>query len=145
MVLPAGTLTWGQLFSVQPFGNTVVKLTLTGQQLLDLLNQQWGALQPAGGRILQVSGFSYRWDGSVAEGGARVTEILDANGAAIDLGASYSLAANNFIAAGGDNFTVLKLGTDQVGGPVDLDALITYLETLPKPIHIAVGERIGTQ
>ena len=104
----AGEVTWGELFTVQPFGNTVVGLTLTGQQIYDLLNQQWGPPQPAGGRVLQVAGFGYTWNSAVPEGGQRVVEVHDANGNPINLGASYRLAANNFIAAGGDNFTVLR-------------------------------------
>jgi 5'-nucleotidase len=60
----------------------------------------------------------------VPEGGQRVVEVHDANGNPIDLTASYRVTANSFIATGGDNFTVLRSGTSQVGGPVDLDALI---------------------
>jgi 5'-nucleotidase len=140
--LPAGQLTWGQLFTVQPFGNTVVKLTLTGQQIYDLLDQQWGDPQPAGGRVLQISGFGYSWDSSVAEGGARVTEVHDASGTPIDRAGSYSVAANNFIAAGGDNFSVLTLGSDQLGGPVDLDAFIDFLKALPQPFSAPIADRI---
>ena len=140
--LAAGTVTWGALFTIQPFGNTVTTLTLTGQQIYDLLNQQWGAPQPAGGRVLQVSGLRYIWDSSVPEGGQRVVDVRDANDLPISLGASYVVAANNFIAAGGDNFTVLTGGTNQVGGPVDLDALIPYIESLPQPFAAAIDGRI---
>src|SRR5262249_60953280 len=95
--LAAGTVTWGNLFTVQPFGNTVVKLTLTGQQIYDLLNQQWGKPQPAGGRMLQIAGFGYTWNAAVPEGGSRVIEVHDGGGNPIVLGASYTMAANNFI------------------------------------------------
>jgi hypothetical protein len=78
--LDAGTITWGDLFTVQPFGNTVVELIVTGQQIYDLLNQQWGAPQPPGGTFLQISGFGYTWDPSIPEGGKRVIEVHDANG-----------------------------------------------------------------
>jgi 5'-nucleotidase len=139
--LAAGTTTWGALFTIQPFGNTVVKLTLTGQQIYDLLNQQWGAPQPAGGRFLQISGLGYTWDSSVPEGGKRVTEVHDASGP-ISLTTTYQVAVNNFIAAGGDNFTVLTGGTNQQGGPVDLDALIAYIQGLPQPFNAALESRI---
>lgn len=139
--LAAGTITWGALFTVQPFGNTIVKLTLTGQQIYDLLNQQWGAPQPAGGRFLQISGLTYTWDSAIPEGGKRVTEVRDSSGP-ISLTASYNVAVNNFIAAGGDNFTVLRSGTNQLGGPVDLDALIDYIETLPQPFAASIDGRI---
>ena len=139
--LAAGTVTWGALFTVQPFGNTVVKLTLTGQQIYDLLNQQWGAPQPAGGRLLQISGFGYSWNSAVAEGGQRVIEVHDSNGP-ISLTGTYTVAANNFIAAGGDNFSVLRSGTNQIGGPVDLDALIDYVKTLAQPFSAGIEGRI---
>jgi 5'-nucleotidase len=139
--VPAGSVTWGALFAVQPFGNTVVKLTLTGQQIYDLLNQQWGAPQPAGGRMLQIAGFGYTWNSAVPEGGQRVVEVHDQNGP-ISLTASYLVAANNFIATGGDNFTVLRQGTNQVGGPVDLDALDTYVRSLAQPFSSALDGRI---
>lgn len=140
--LSAGEVTWGELFAIQPFGNTVVTLTLTGQQIYDLLNQQWGGAQPAGGRLLQISGFGYTWDSTVAEGSARVSEVHATDGTPIALDQSYVVAANNFIAAGGDNFTVLAAGTNQVGGPVDLDALVAYLGTVPQPVSAAVEGRI---
>jgi 5'-nucleotidase len=143
--LAAGEVTWGELFTVQPFGNTVVGLTLTGQQLYDVLNQQWGAPQPVGGRILQISGFSYTWDSTLPEEADRVLEIRDASGNPIDRSSSYRVAVNNFIAAGGDNFTVLRNGTEQVGGPVDLDALIEHLATLPQPFEISIAGRIVRQ
>ncbi len=143
--LAAGTVTWGQLFTVQPFGNTVVGLDLTGQQIYDVLNQQWGAPQPAGGRILQIAGFGYTWDSAIDEEGSRVVEVHDAANAPLDLGATYRVAANSFIAAGGDNFTVLASGTNQVGGPIDLDALIEYVESLPQPFAAAIDGRIQRQ
>lgn len=140
--LAGGEVTWGELFTVQPFGNTVVGLTLTGQQLYDVLNQQWGAPQPAGGRILQISGFSYTWDSALPEDADRVLEVRDAAGNPIDRTASYRVAVNNFIATGGDNFTALRDGTNQLGGPVDLDALIDYLATLPQPFSASIAGRI---
>jgi len=142
--IAAGDVTWGELFTVQPFGNTVVKLTLTGQQIYDLLNEQWGAPQPAGGRRLQIAGFGYTWDSAVAEGGQRVVEVHGPNGP-ISLTDTYSVAVNQFIAAGGDNFTVLKLGTNQIGGPVDLDALIAHVKTLSQPFSAAIDGRITRQ
>ncbi len=140
--LTAGTVTWGQLFTIQPFGNTVVGLTLTGQQIVDLLNQQWGAPQPVGGRLLQIAGFGYTWDSSVPEGGQRIVEVHDAGGNPLSLTTAYRVAANNFIAAGGDNFTVLRSGTNQVGGPVDLDAFIAYVSGLTQPFSAAIDGRI---
>jgi 5'-nucleotidase len=77
----------------------------------------------------------------VPEGGQRVLEVRDASGP-ISLTDSYDVAANSFIAAGGDNFTVFTSSSDQLGGPLDLDALIEYLATLPQPLAISVEGRI---
>ncbi len=128
--LTAGTITWGELFAIQPFGNTVVGLTLTGTQIHTLLEQQWlGQISP---RILQVSGVTYTWSASAAAG-SKVSDVR-IGGVPLDPSASYRVAVNNFLASGGDNFSVLTQGTNQVGGPVDLDALVSWIEALPQPI-----------
>ncbi|HKU43407.1 MAG TPA: bifunctional metallophosphatase/5'-nucleotidase [Polyangiales bacterium] len=139
--IEAGPVTWGEIFSVQPFRNQVIELTLTGQQLYDLLNQQWGGEQPPGGRMLQISGFGYTWDSSVPEGGLRVIEIHDARGP-ISREASYRLSANAFLAEGGDGFRVLTSGTYPRTGPVDLDILADYLKNLPQPFNAHSEGRI---
>jgi 5'-nucleotidase len=61
------------------------------------------------------------------------------NGTSIDRQASFSVTVNNFMAAGGDSFTVLTQGQNQVGGPIDLDALITNVQGLPQPFSAAIG------
>ena len=136
--LAAGTITWGELFTIQPFGNTVVGLTLTGAQVKDLLEQQWlGQPSP---RVLQISGISYTWSVS-APAGSKVSKV-QIGGAPLDPAASYRVAVNNFLAAGGDNFTVLTQGTNQVGGPVDLDALITWVQAQSQPLAAPALGRI---
>ncbi|HKP94129.1 MAG TPA: bifunctional metallophosphatase/5'-nucleotidase [Fibrobacteria bacterium] len=70
--LNAGTIAWGALFTIQPFANDVVKMTLTGAQIYTLLNQQWAG--QASPRMLQVSGLTYTWDDSLPVG-SKVTEV----------------------------------------------------------------------
>jgi len=128
-----GNITWGALFTIQPFGNTLVKMNLTGTQIKALLEQQWQVL--AAGRFLQISGLGYTWDANLPVGG-RVTEIHTTAGVPLDMGATYSITCNNFLAGGGDGFTTFVGGTNQIGGPIDLDALIEYTEghnPLPAP------------
>jgi 5'-nucleotidase len=137
--LDAGPVTWGELFTIQPFGNSLVKMELTGQQIYDLLNQQW--LNQPFPRILQVSGLTYTWD-NARPVGSRVVEIRK-NGAPISLAQYYSVTANSFIAAGGDNFTVFNQGVNRVGGPLDLDALIAYIGALPQPFSAMLEGRIA--
>jgi len=135
--LAAGPITWGELFTIQPFGNSLVRMTLMGAEVVELLEQQWA--NQAFPRILKTSGLSYTWDSSAAAG-ERVGEVLDGNGLPLDATAAYSVTVNSFMAAGGDNFTVLPLGTDRVGGPVDLDALIDYLVGIGGPTSAAIEE-----
>ena len=137
------TVTYDDLFSVMPFGNNLVTLDLTGQQILRLLEQQWEAPQPVAGRIMQVSnGFSYTWDGSTPTGaaagtGARVVPgSIKLNGTPISMTATYRVTVNNFMATGGDNFTVLIKGTNSQAGDLDIDAGVAYfrkLGTVPTP------------
>jgi 5'-nucleotidase len=118
-----GNVTFGEAFSVQPFTNNLVTMTLNGQQIHDLLEEQFtGSVN-----ILQVSdGFSYTWDANGALGD-RVdpADIVIADGA-LNLADDYRITVNNFLAGGGDGFSVLTLGTDLLTGEIDLDALVTY-------------------
>ena len=120
-----GNVTYGESFTVQPFGNSLVTKTMTGEQIKMVLEQQFD--NPAAGqnRILQVSeGFTYSWSVS-APTGSKVSDIM-LNGAPLDMGASYRVTMNSFLADGGDNFPAFRLGTDPLGGAVDTDALEDY-------------------
>ncbi len=134
LLVPAGgaNITWNDLFTIQPFGNTLVKMNLTGAQIKALLEQQW---QPTVTRFLQISGLGYTWDAALPVG-SRIVEIHDAANVPLNPVAIYSITCNNFLAGGGDGFTTFIGGTNQVGGPIDLDALIDYTEhhnPLPAP------------
>lgn len=139
-----GAVLWGELFAVQPFANDLVTMTLTGQQVYDLLNQQW-QLEPNGlerERFLQISGLEYTFDRSRPLGD-RVVEVRR-GGVALDRSASFSVTVNSFIAAGGDNFTVLSQGANRSVGAVDLDALIAYLQAQAAPIAPPALGRISS-
>jgi 5'-nucleotidase len=133
--VPAGgrNITWNDLFTIQPFGNTLVKMNLTGAQIKAVLEQQWTSSST---RILQISGFGYTFD-NAAPIGSRIVELHDAANQPLDPVATYSITCNNFLATGGDGFSAFVGGTNQIGGPVDLDALIEYTEhhnPLPAPL-----------
>lgn len=128
------TVTFGNLYNVLPFNNHLVTMDLTGEQLLRLLEQQWEKPQPNGGRILPVSaGFTYTWDASQPEGAAPgagqrvVPGSMKLHGEPIDMARTYRVTVNNFMASGGDNFTVLKQGTSIQGGEVDLVVAKLYM------------------
>jgi 5'-nucleotidase len=136
--LNLGTITWGSLFTIQPFANDVVKMKLTGAQIYTLLNQQWvGQTSP---RMMQISGLTYTWDNSLPIG-SKVVEVRR-GGLPIGLVDEFTLACNSFMAAGGDNFLILKAGTERIVGPVDLDALVQFVSNQTLPIDYAIEGRI---
>ena len=139
LIVPSGgaNITWNDLFTIQPFGNTLVKMSLTGAQIKALLEQQW---QGTSTKFLQISGLGYTWDAALPIG-SRIVEVHDAAGVALDPLASYSITCNNFLATGGDGFTTFIGGTSPVGGPVDLDAMIEYTEH-HNPLSIPVLNRV---
>jgi 5'-nucleotidase len=117
-----GNVTYGEMFTVQPFGNSMVTMTLTGAQVDTLLETQWVV-----NRVLQVSnGFTYEWSASAAVGSKVDIASIKINGVAIDPSGSYRVTVNSFLADGGDGFAVLTQGTDRLGGEVDTDALEKY-------------------
>ena len=135
-----GEVTYGEAFSVQPFGNSLVTMTLTGEQIDTLLEQQWVG-QPFP-RILQVSdGFSYEWSASAPDGMRVDPASVVINGAVLNLLATYRVTVNSFLADGGDNFQVLVEGTNRLGGEIDLDALVTYFG-LNSPVPPGPQDRI---
>ena len=125
---PDGVVTYGEAFTVQPFANIMQTITLTGAQLKAVLEQQWqGQSSP---RILQISASLHYTYSQAAQPGSKITAIT-VNGTAVDPAGKYRVAVNNFLAAGGDNFTAFAQGTDLQGGPIDLDALLDYLKAKP--------------
>ncbi len=136
--LRAGSVRRGDLLAIHPFGNRLVRLTLTGAQIYELLEQQWiGQSRP---RMLQVSGLAYDWDASRPPG-ARVL-VVRKNGTPIDRAASYTVAANAFLAEGGDRFSALGRGARAAEGPLDVDALAAYIRSLPQPFTASIDQRI---
>ena len=134
-----GNVTYGEAFAVQPFGNSLVTMTLTGTQIEALLEQQFRA---DGNTILQVSeGFTYSWSLSAPVGSKVDPASIMIDGTPIDLAASYRVTVNSFLADGGDGFSVLIGGTERLGGDVDLDALVAYFE-VNSPVPPGPQDRI---
>ena len=141
-------VTYGNAFTVQPFGNSLVTMTLTAQQIKDLLEQQFtGCKGQTANRILQISnGLAYTWSASapacskvqnvsltatdvtvVPPTTSGTTEALVIAGVVQNPGKTYRVTVNNFMATGGDSFTTLLGGTNVLGGAQDIDALVAYL------------------
>jgi 5'-nucleotidase len=135
MGLPSdGLVRYEDVFAVQPFYNNLITMTLSGAQLLQLLEQQWRG-QPDGqvsGRVMQVSrGFSYRWDSQAALGERIVPGSARLDGQAIDPAAKYRVTVNAFMASGGDNYLALKDGSERTTGIMDVDALERFIQNHP--------------
>lgn len=125
-----GLLRYEDLFAVQPFYNNLVTLTLTGAQLAQLLEQQW-ANQPFQ-RILQPSrGFGYTWDAARPAGQRVLPGSLVLDGRPIAPDATLRVTVNSFLAAGGDNFSVLKQARDARTGMMDIDAFEAWVRQAP--------------
>lgn len=138
--IEAGPVTWGRLYEVQPFGNELIAVRLSGEQILRLLNQQWDG-QP-NQRILKCSGIRYTWDAAQPDDQKVLLTEVFVNGDPLDPGASYTLAINNFLADGGHNYRVLQEVGERTPGPTDLEALVSYVERLPMPFTAKLEDRI---
>ncbi|WP_434634285.1 bifunctional metallophosphatase/5'-nucleotidase [Chromobacterium sp. CV08] len=138
-----GNVNYKQVYTVQPFGNTMMTMDLTGEQIDQLLEQQWSAsAQP---KMLQVSaGFSYSWSASAPVGSKVDISSIRINGVPVDPALSYRVQVNNFLAGGGDGFTVLTRGVNRVGGDVDTDVLVRYFGQR-SPVQVPALNRISRQ
>ncbi|WP_022879304.1 bifunctional UDP-sugar hydrolase/5'-nucleotidase, partial [Microbacterium sp. B19] len=122
-----GSVSYREAANVQPFGNTLVTLSLTGAQLKSVLEEQW---QPAEASrpvlALGVSkGFTFEYDPTAAKG-SRIGSIA-LNGTPIDPKTSYRVVTNSFLAAGGDNFGTFAQGTGKAdSGQIDLQATADF-------------------
>jgi 5'-nucleotidase len=138
-----GAVTYGEAFTVQPFGNTLMTITVTGEQIKTMLEQQWklvaGAEKAA---ILQVSeSFAYTWDSAKPIGSRVDPQSMKIAGQVVVPANTYRITVNAFLADGGDGFSVLKSGTDRVAGGLDLDALLSLL-TARSPLAPPASTRI---
>ncbi|MDP2369731.1 bifunctional metallophosphatase/5'-nucleotidase [Rhodoferax sp.] len=138
-VEPGRSVTLGDLFAVQPFSNDLVVMSLTGAQLRELLQRQ---LPKTDGppRLLQVShSLSYRW---TLHDGKPTLGLVQVDGQALDLGRSYRVVVNNFMAEGGDGHSTFNLGRDRVSLGMDIDALSELLAEQPQSVERVQSGRI---
>ena len=138
-----GQVAYGEAFTVQPFNNLLVTQTLTGEKLEQVLEQQFaGHRGQTTQRILQVSaGLTYTWSAS-APPGSKVTD-LELDGVPIDPAGDYLVTTNDYLAGGGDGFSILAEGSGRVIAPgFDVDALVAHLAA--GPIAPGPADRITT-
>ncbi|MET3696742.1 5'-nucleotidase [Bacillus oleivorans] len=132
--LPAGEITYGDLYAVQPFGNYLVKFNVTGAELREIMNNQ---LSETYGPDYSISGFTYTWSERYDE----VVDLLLPDGTPVDEDAEYSIVINNYM-WDGDGIVDVVGGTYEEG-PTDLDATINYMKSLPKPVTYEAEGRIS--
>jgi len=171
-VPPAGTtspfaLTYGAAFTVQPFGNSLVTMTLTSAQLKALLEQQfagcggqvadrplqpsnglrvtWRAGAPACAHIADV-GFTPTDVGAAPPIATGPAQAIVRDGVVLEPARTWRVTVSSYLATGGDGFSTFKDGTQRIGGSQDIDALVAYMAaTLPPnpaydPSRPAYGE-----
>jgi 5'-nucleotidase / UDP-sugar diphosphatase len=116
-----GDITLNDVYTVLPFPDTVVKMNLSGEDIVAVL-QRGAELEPGSGGKLQTFGFTYTTEGSKVK--------IDAiRGQPFDPAKIYSVATNDFLAAGGDGYKVFKEKGKNLynSGPVLSDLLINYI------------------
>lgn len=137
-----GNISFGQLFTSQPFGNTLIVKSLTGRQIRGLLEQQFasGPNTPQNPIMLIPSrGFTFSYD-LARPAGQRIVEMrLDGRPLGDD--EVYRVATNNFLSTGGDSFTLFREGRDEKAGELDIAALERYIAAR-SPLPVPATDRI---
>jgi 5'-nucleotidase len=130
--IPAGSVSLGQAMAVLPMQSIITLVDLTGQQLVDALENSVGLAEQGNGRFLQVSGLRFTWD-PVAPAGKRIVKVeAGSNGGyvPVDLKATYRAAVSDWMAGGGDGYTMIRQGRNILDtGVFDCDALVEYFKT----------------
>lgn len=135
--LEAGEITYGDLFAVQPFGNVLNKATLSGADLRVILDEQISDR----GLDYHISGFKYTYTYDDAAKTGKVQDILLPDGTPIDPATEYTVVVNNYM-YGNIKTSFGKLSSNMEVGPVDLDATVEYVKSLPSPIDYKSEGRI---
>jgi len=144
-----GDVTLGDVLTVLPFGNLASTLSLSGEDLLAVLENGVSQVEDVAGRFLQVSGFRYTFDPTQPAGSRIVSvEVLDEQGVyqPLDLNAIYTVATNDYLRGGGDGFTVMAenaIDPYDFGRPLD-QVLADYIKA-KSPISIEIEGRINTR
>lgn len=140
--LNAGKVTFGDLFAIQPFGNVLNKVKLSGADLETVLNNQISSVTAADGTKsylldFHVAGFKYTWDGKTG----KVVDLFLQDGSRIDKNKEYTVVVNNYM-YGNVKYGIKDLATNLEIGPEDLQATVDYVKSLPKPFEYKAEERM---
>lgn len=142
--IPTGAVNLGQALEVLPFGNYLVVLSLTGDQIIAALENGVSQVENVAGRFPHVAGLRFTWDPAKPAGGRIVSvEVLTPDGfKPIRKASTYKVVTNNFLAGGGDGYAVFQEAKDKVVlGFVDAEVLADYLRA-HSPVSPKVEGRI---
>ena len=129
--IDAGDVTMGEVLTVLPFQNTLSTFEISGQTVIDALENGVSQVEEVKGRFPQVAGLKFTWDPSVAPNEGRIQEVMVDMGdgfTPIDPAKTYGVVSNNFVRGGGDGY---KMFTDAASaydfGPDLADVLAEYM------------------
>ena len=134
--MAAGEVTYGKLFEIEPFGNTLVSVKMTGAQV-----RAWFEKILGGTIGVHVSGVTVAIDTTRAAG-SRIVSLRLADGRELSDGTTYNVIMNNFIAEGGSNLGPPAEAKQTPLGIIDIDALVDYIKTLKSPLVAPAQPRI---
>ncbi|QOR66439.1 5'-nucleotidase C-terminal domain-containing protein [Cytobacillus suaedae] len=133
--LNAGDITWEELYNIQPFGNTLVKIEVAGSNMDEIINAQISDYGPD----CSIAGFKYKWDSATS----KVTEVTLADGTLLDENATYTLTINNYMYEhNSDKYKLRAYGANPVQGTEDLTATIEFVKSFTSPIAYEAEGRI---
>jgi 2',3'-cyclic-nucleotide 2'-phosphodiesterase (5'-nucleotidase family) len=122
-----GDITTGEVITVLPFGNYIVTLNVTGSEIVAALQHGAGDYPELKGAFPQVAGLSYAIDPAKPKG--EKVHSVKVNGAPIDLNKTYVLATNDFMAVGGDEYTMFADNPITGHYPALDEAVIDYIQS----------------
>jgi 2',3'-cyclic-nucleotide 2'-phosphodiesterase (5'-nucleotidase family)/endonuclease YncB( thermonuclease family) len=137
--LNAGDITWNELFNIQPFGNTLVKLEVTGSDMEAIINSQFSSYGPD----VSIAGFSYTWDSTKGSYG-EVIDMYLPDGSKIDPNKTYTVTVNNYMYPhSSDKYRIGELGENPVQGPEDLQATVDFVKRMEGAFSYTAEGRIS--
>jgi 2',3'-cyclic-nucleotide 2'-phosphodiesterase/3'-nucleotidase/5'-nucleotidase len=131
--LPAGPVTYGQLFDIQPSQHSLVKMTLNGRQLREVFEH---ALSLGSRPVAHVAGARVRYDPRRPIG-RRVRGVELERGGKLRSDGQYTLAVDDFLASGGDGYIMLAPLSSESTAILDVEGLVAYLRRLPQPAEFS--------
>ena len=146
--IDVGDITMEEIITVLPFGNYVIVKEYTGAQILAALEHGTANYPELAGSFAQVAGVTFTLDLN-EEAGKRVKDVK-IGGQPLDLEKTYKVATNDFMAVGGDGYTMLQEGNLVVELPGLDEVLIEYvkgLESIPAEVRprMTVIEKVAAE